>query len=353
MRPIVTDRYNRRAMTRKAISLRDVAAIAGVSVSTASKVLRGQGKASDATRERILEAAARLDYEPNALGQFLAQGRSATIGVLTLNAPGAFTMPVLTGATTTLGARDLSVLVSDSRLDRTLLTATVRKFRARKVDGLLVVGDGSGSAMRSVTAGFTVPVVYAYGVSDDPDDASFVHNGYVAGQIAGRHLVSLGRRRIAHFGASLDDQSARERAEGLQSVLAEAGLELAGGSGFHGDWSRSWGRRAAEDLLASGAEFDAVFCGNDTIAMAAAEVFRQAGLRIPDDVAIVGFDNLAGLMDQHDRTLTTIDPLLSTVGARAAEYLADAIDGGEYVPGVHRVDGVLIEGESTVGPRPA
>ncbi|MFB4350802.1 LacI family DNA-binding transcriptional regulator [Microbacterium sp. CR_7] len=338
-------------MSSKAISLKDVAAIAGVSVSTASKVLRGGGKASDATRERILEAAARLDYEPNALGQFLAQGRSATIGVLTLNAPGAFTMPVLTAATTALGARDLSVLVSDSRLDRAVVAATVRKFRARKVDGLLVVGDGSGTAMRSVTAGFTVPVVYAYGFSDEPDDVSFVHNGQVAGELAGRHLLGLGRRRIAHIGASLDDHSARERAEGLTSVLAAEGLELVGGAGFHGDWSRSWGRRAAEDLVASGLEFDAVFCGNDTIAMAASEVFRQAGLRIPADVAIVGFDNLAGLMDQHDRTLTTIDPLLSTVGERAAEYLADAIGGGAYEPGVHRVDGILIEGESSVGPR--
>lgn len=339
-------------MSKKAISLKDVAAIAGVSVSTASKVLRGQGKASDATRERIMEAAARLDYEPNALGQFLAQGRSATIGVLTLNAPGAFTMPVLTGATTALGARDLSVLVADSRLDRALIAATVRKFRARKVDGLLVVGDGSGTAMRSVTDGFTVPVVYAYGLSDDPADVSFLHNGFVAGELAGHHLLSLGRRRIAHFSASLDDQSARERADGLRSVLAAEGLDLVGGHGFHGDWSRAWGRRAAEELLASGEPFDAVFCGNDTIAVAASEVFRQAGLRIPDDVAIVGFDNLAGLMDQHDRALTTIDPLLSEVGTRAAEYLAEAIDGGEFTPGVHRVDGVLIEGDSTVGPLP-
>lgn len=338
-------------MSRKAISLKDVAAIAGVSVSTASKVLRGGGKASDATRERILEAAARLDYEPNALGQFLAQGRSATIGVLTLNAPGAFTMPVLTGATTTLGARDLSVLVTDSRLDRAVVAAAVRKFRARKVDGLLVVGDGSGTAMRSVTEGFSVPVVYAYGFSDDDSDASFVHNGALAGTLAGRHLLDIGRRRIAHIGASLDDHSARERAEGLSTVLADAGLGLVGGRGLHGDWSRSWGRHAAEELIASGEEFDAVFCGNDTIAMAASEVFRQAGLRVPEDVAIVGFDNLAGLMDQHDRTLTTIDPLLSTVGTRAAEYLADAIDGGEYVAGVHRVDGILIEGESTVGRR--
>lgn len=351
MSAIAAARYDRSAMSRKAISLKDVAAIAGVSVSTASKVLRGGGKASDATRERILDAAARLDYEPNALGQFLAQGRSATIGVLTLNAPGAFTMPVLTGATTALGARDLSVLVSDSRLDRSLITATVRKFRARKVDGLLVVGDGSGTAMRSVTEGFTVPVVYAYGVSDDPEDVSFLHNGELAGELAGRHLLSLGRRRIAHISASLDDHSARERAAGLATALAEAGVELVGGTGLHGDWSRSWGRRAAEDLLASGFEFDAVFCGNDTIATAASEVFRQAGLRIPEDVAIVGFDNLAGLMDQHDRTLTTIDPLLSTVGARAAEYLADAIEGGEFVPGLHRVDGVLIEGESTAVPR--
>lgn len=343
----IAARYNRSAMSRKAISLQDVAAIAGVSVSTASKVLRGQGKASDATRERILEAAARLDYQPNALGQFLAQGRSATIGVLTLNAPGAFTMPVLTAATTTLGARDLSVLVSDSRLDRSLMAATVRKLRARNVDGLLVIGDGSGTEMRSVTDGFAVPVVYAYGASDDPGDASFLHNGRLAGELAGRHLLGLGRRRIAHIGASLDDRSAHDRAEGLHRALDEAGVELVGGTGLHGDWSRAWGRQAAQRLIEAGHDVDAVFCANDTIALAAIEVFREAGRRVPEDIAVVGMDNLAGLMGQRDRTLTTIDPLLHDVGRAAAGYLADAIAGGTYVPGVHFVDGELIEGEST------
>ncbi|OWP23227.1 hypothetical protein CBF90_00245 [Microbacterium sp. AISO3] len=337
-------------MARKAISLRDVAAVAGVSVSTVSKVLRGQGKASDATRERIFEAAERLDFQPNALGQFLVQGRSATVGVLTMNAPGAFTMPVLTGATTTLGTRDLSVLVTDSHLDRTVLAATVRKLRARSIDGLLVVGDGSGSEIRSVTAGFPAPVVYVYGISDDAADASFVHDGYAAGKRAGEHLLASGRRRIAHITASADDHSARERADGLAAALAAAGTDLAPELVLRGDWSRGWGREAAERLIASGERFDAVCCGNDTIARAVIAALAEAGVRVPEDVAITGMDNISGLTGQDDESLTTIDFRLADLGARAAAHLADVIDGQSYEPGLHRIAGDLVAGESTAAP---
>ncbi|WP_378144615.1 LacI family DNA-binding transcriptional regulator [Cnuibacter sp. UC19_7] len=334
-------------MERKAVSLRDVAAVAGVSVSTVSKVLRGQGKASDATRKRILAAAERLDFQPNALGQFLAQGRSATIGILAENAPGTFTMPVLTGATTTFGERDLSVLVYDSHLDRTVVAATVRKLKARKVDGLLVIGDGTGSDMHSVSEGFSVPVVYAYGVSDDAHDPSFMHDGFLAGRLAGEHLLGLGRTRIAHITAAPSDLSAKARADGLRAALDEAGLPLVLGQPLSGDWTREWGIHAARRLLESGERFDAVFCGNDTIAAAVQDVLRASGRRVPEDVAIVGMDNITGLSGQHDGLLTTIDPNLTELGAVAARYLADAIEGGEYEGGVHTIPCTLIPGEST------
>lgn len=334
-------------MAKDAISLRDVAALAGVSVPTASKVLRGQGKVSDATRERILSVAKRLDYQPNALGQFLAQGRSATVGVLTVNAPGAFTMPVLTGATTALGARDLSVLVSDAHLDRALFAATARKLRARNIDGLLVIGDGSSSDIHSVSAGFTVPVVYAYGHSDDAEDASFLHDGYGAGRLAGEHLVSIGSRRIAHVTASDEDRSARDRLAGLADALSDAGLALDPELVHRGDWSQAWGREAAQRLVASGREFDAVCCGNDTMATAVAGVLAEAGIRVPTDVAITGMDNLAGLTGQDDNSLTTIDLRLSALGDRAANYLADVIGGTEYAPGRHVEPALLVAGLST------
>jgi len=334
-------------MARKPVSLRDVAAVAGVSASTASRVLNGQGRVSDATRQRIVEAAERLDFQPNALARSLVSGRSHTIGVLAVNAPGAFVMPVLTGATTRLGEHDLSALIYDSHLDRDLLAATVRKLRARRIDGLLVLGDGSRSGMRSVSEGFAVPVVYAYGVSDDAQDASFLHDGRLAGQIAGEHLLSLGRRRIAHITAWDYDLSARARAEGLSSALDAAGVELVLGHPLHGDWSRQWGVRAAQELLASGAPFDAVFCGNDEIALGVYSVLRDAGLRVPGDVALVGMDNMSGMLGHADTLLTTIDPRLNALGAAAADYLVAAIDGGPYEGGLHSVPCTLVLGEST------
>jgi LacI family transcriptional regulator len=202
-----------------------------------------------------------------------------------------------------------------------------------------------------VSEGFGVPVVYVYGVSDDPDDASFMHDGFLAGRLAAEHLLGLGRTRIAHITAAPSDLSALARAEGLRAALAEAGLPLAGGQPLHGDWTRAWGIEAARRLLAGGEPFDAVFCGNDTIATAVQEVLRESGLRVPDDVAIVGMDNLTGLSGQDDGLLTTIDPNLTELGAVAARYLADAIEGGEYSAGVHTIPCTLVPGEST-GARP-
>lgn len=225
---------------RGRVTLSDVAAVAGVSLSTASRALNGGGRVSTATRSRIAEAARRLDFRPNALAQSFALGRSRTIGILAQNARGAFTEPVLVGAVAHLGSREQACLLYDTGFDPDTMAESVRRLLARRVDGLLVLGDGLRAGMRSVTAEFSVPVAYAFGLTDREGDSCYVPDSRMAGRLAGEHLLSLGRRRIAHITGDAADTAATGREQGLLAALADAGLPPAADT-LRGDWSRAWG----------------------------------------------------------------------------------------------------------------
>ena len=331
----------------KPVTLSDVAAAANVDMSTASRVLRGTGRVSPATRQRILDVASSLDFRPNAQAQFLAQGISKTVGVLTMNAPDIFAMPVLAGLNTEFGLRDVATLLYDAGLDDDALRENVRKLHARRIDGLLVLGSGLMDPIRSFSAEFDVPVVYAFGTSDSRDDAIFIPDGVMAGRMAAQHLIDIGRRRIAHVTAARDI-AAIERAEGLRQVLAENDLEMALGAPLEGDWLRRWGAQAAQRILDSGEQVDAIFCGNDQIALGVYEVLRGAGVSIPDDIALVGMDNWEGMVGSGDNLLTTVDPNLIGVGRAAAEYL-NVVTIDDYEGGVRHVPCSLVLGETTMG----
>lgn len=340
----------RRAAATGKITLSDVAAEAGVDLSTASRALRGEGRVAAATRQRILDAAARLDFRPDARAQFLATGISKTVGVLTLDAPDTFTMPVLAGVNRALGERDVATLLYDVHFDPETLTESVRKLHARRIDGLLVLGTGLMTPIASITEGFDIPVGYVFGRSDDPADVCFLPDGVQAGRLAGQHLIDLGRTRIAHITAGRDF-SAGERAEGLRQVLDEAGLPLALGAPLEGDWQRSWGVEAARRILDRRDEIDAIFCGNDQIALGVYGVLREAGLRVPDDIALVGYDNWERMTGTDHNLLTTIEPDLLGLGFAAATHI-DQARAGEVAPGVHYQPCSLVLGETTQGAGP-
>jgi LacI family transcriptional regulator len=332
----------------KPATLSDVATAAGVDLSTASRALRGEGRVSAATRKRIQETAAALDFRPNAQAQFLAQGISKTVGVLTMNAPAIFAMPVLTGVTSALGELDVATLLYDARTDSAQLKESVRKLRARRIDGLLVLGDGLlQEPLKSISEGFDVPVAYAYAQSDNPADAWFMPDGVLAGRMAAEHLIAMGRTHVAHV-TSKRDIGARDRAQGLLQALSGAGLPLALGKPLTGDWTRRWGATAAAQILAQKAPVDAIFCGNDQIALGVYGVLRAAGVRVPEDIALVGVDNWEGLVGNGDNLLTSIDPNLYAVGYSAAKFLTAATE-GSYEPGAHYESCTLVLGETTVG----
>ncbi|WP_354510380.1 LacI family DNA-binding transcriptional regulator [Oerskovia enterophila] len=322
--------------------MRDVAAVAGVSISTVSKALKGTGRMSEETRQRVFDAADRLDFHPNALAQNFALGKSFTVGILTHKAAGTFAMPVITGVMSTLSKHDIAVIVYDDENDPSSRPANIRKLQARRVDGIVVVGDGTDSLSASITRGFAVPVVHAFAVSDRAEDTSLLPDDREAGRLAAEHLLAQGRTRIAHVTAAAPSRAVRERLAGFRSVLDDAGVQLVTPV-LHGDWSRAWGVQAGNQLDIGA--IDAVFCGNDFIALGLSKTLIGRGVHVPQDVAVVGYDNWSKFGAQ-DHFLTTVDPLLDVLGQRAAERLVAAADSG-LEPGVELLPVELVPGVSS------
>jgi LacI family transcriptional regulator len=321
------------------VTIRDVAAEAGVSIGTASKALNGQGKLRTETRERVAEAARRLGFAPNTLAQALLAGRSFTVGLITTDSFGRFSIPVMLGAEDALGTGQVSVFMCDTRDDPDREKRYVEMLAARRVDGLIVTGRRI-EPRPPVAAGPGVPVVYAMTQPLAGDGPAVLPDDEGGGRAAAGHLLGAGRRRIGHITGPERFLCARKRAEGFGAALAAAGLRPHGGTRF-GEWSERWGREAAGKLLADEPDTDAIFCGSDQIARGVADTLREAGRAIPGDVALVGFDNWEPMVLGAQPPLTSVDMCLEEVGRVAAEMLLAAI-AGEPAHGTRTVPSRLV-----------
>lgn len=327
------------------VTLTDVADLAGVSVGTASKALSGSGRMRPETRQRVLEAARSLDFRPNEQARSLLAGRSWTVGLITTDGIGRFSTPVLLGAEDALGAGKISVLLCDTRGDAIRERHYVQTLLGRRVDGIIVTGRRTDA--RAPLAGLGgVPTVYALAPSTDPADMSVASDDEGGARLAVEHLIASGRRRIAHVTGPAHHAAARHRARLTEDLLAQADLELYGGRVQFGDWSEAWGRRAAHSVLRTAPDTDAFFCGNDQIARGVADTLREEGRHVPDDIAVVGYDNWDTMALASRPPLTTIDMSLGEIGRIAALRLLEAID-GTPTSGVQTVPCKLIMRESS------
>jgi LacI family transcriptional regulator len=326
------------------VTIRDVAAEAGVSIGTASKALNGQGKLRAETRERVAEVAQRLGFAPNTLAQALLAGRSFTVGLITTDSFGRFSIPVMLGAEDALGTGQVSVFMCDTRDDPERERRYVEMLAARRVDGLIVTGRRI-EPRSPVSAGPGIPVVYAMTQPMGEDGPAVLPDDEGGGRAAAEHLLQGGRRRIGHITGPERFLGARMRAAGFGAALAAAGLRPHGGVRF-GEWSECWGREAAAGLLAGEPGTDAIFCGSDQIARGVADTLRAASRAIPGDVALVGFDNWEPMALGAQPPLTSVDMCLEEVGRAAAGLLLAAI-AGDPARGTRRVPSRLVIRQSS------
>jgi len=338
---------NRRA--GRAATLTDVARIAGVSIATASKAINGRDEVAPSTRKRVIDAAEQLSFTPNALARSLTEGRSGTVGLLTSDLEGRFVLPVLMGAEDAFGAGAINVFLCDARGDSIREQHHLKALLNRRVDGIIVVGR-STDPRPSLGQDLPVPVVYAYAPSDDPRDTSLVPDNRAGGRLAVEHLISCGRRRIAHISGDPTFAAARDREIGVREGMADAGLELVGDVLFS-NWSEHWGRDATALLLNQHPDVDGIVCGSDQIARGVIETLRDLGRSVPEDVAVVSHDNWETLATNSRPELSSVDANLQQLGRAAATRIFEAIDGVEAPGGVEQLPVRLVIRGSTIARR--
>lgn len=310
---------------RRTTTLSDVARLAGVSIATASKALNGRAQVRAETRAKVMAAAEQLSFSPNGLARSLLTGRSGTVGLVTHDLEGRFSIPTLMGAEDAFGSGKVSVLLCDARGDAIREQHHIQALLGRRVDGLIIVGARPDP--RPSLGNLPVPVVYAYAPSENPQDCSLVSDNVGGGRLAVEHLVACGRSRIAIISGDSSYGAANDRVAGALDALDEAGLLLVGGQALFGAWTEEWGRGATRGLLAKHPDIDAILCGSDQIARGCLDALREAGRDVPGDVAVMGHDNWEILASNARPPLTSIDMNLEELGRRAAARLFEAIEG--------------------------
>jgi LacI family transcriptional regulator len=300
----------------------DVARLAGVSHQTVSRVLNNHPSVSEPTRRRVQRAIEQLDYRPNQLARGLVTRRSGRLGVISLESQ-------LFGPTSSLlgierAAREAGYAVMVTVLDTA--GASVRSAAAamadQAVEGVLVIAPNEATAagIRRLTP--TVPTVAV--------EAGYGESVAVAAidQLAGarqatNHLLALGHRTVWHIAGPADWTEAQGRVEGWRAALSESGA--AAPPLLRGDWSPASGYRAALELAAR-AEVSAVFVANDQMALGLLSAFHQKGIRVPEDVSVVGFDDIPEA-EFLVPALTTVHQDFDAVGRLAVQLLIDLING--------------------------
>ncbi len=331
---------------KKRITIHDVAAAAGVSISTASKALNNTGRMGDETRERVKRVASEIGFRPNALARGLLSKRSFTIGLLTNDTYGRFTLPVMAGVSEALVDHGVSVFLCAIEDDPALGQIHVEAMLDKQVDGIIASGKRLDKQLPVDLSNLPVPVVYAF-TEGAPDSVTFRSDDAHGATLAVEWLREIGRRRIVHVTGPKEFFSVRERADAYRAVTGDSGEVL------YGIWSESSGHDAVDRLWTrDGEKPDALFCGNDQIARGAVDALRERGIRVPEDVSVIGFDNWEIVAAQTRPPLTTVDMELKELGRQAGLTVLALAEGRPVEPGVRKLPCRLVVRQSCGGKTP-
>jgi len=333
------------------VTLHDVASAAGVSIKTVSNVVRGQGNFSESTRIRVEAAVERLGYRPNLAARGLRSGRLGVIGLVVPDIRNPYFAELADAVMRASAEHDLLVVIEQSDGDRDTELELLRGRGTRMVDGILFSVFGLSSGAEGLAESVTKPVVVlGEPVPGWPTDFVSMHHREGV-RAATAQLIQEGRRRIAVLGARRDEQvgSARLRLAGYSDALGDAGMAIAAELVVDIDlWTRAQGAAAVRGLLDAGVDFDAVVAFNDALALGAIRALEDQGLKIPDDVAVVGFDDIEEARYSAP-SLSTVRPAVQDLAQTAVRFLLERIESDADVepPRGHRAACTLELREST------
>jgi LacI family repressor for deo operon, udp, cdd, tsx, nupC, and nupG len=329
------------------VSIKDIAKSLGVSHSTVSRALRDSALVTPATRERIKTAAHEMGYTPDAQARSLVTGRSRTVGVVVTTIADPFVAEVVQGVETTAHDHGYTVVLSGSGSEPVREIAAVQMLSSKRVDGLIVTSSRIGALYLDHVERLGVPVVlinnhneqsghYTYTVTVDN------HHG---GLLAMEHLLARGHRRIAYVTGPEDHSSDMERMGAYRQALEAHGLPVEPGLILRGNGWPDGGRHALEKLMALTPPPTAVFCYNDMTAIGLMRSARVRGIRVPEALAVVGFDDIP-LAEYVDPPLTTIAQPKVEMGQLAMGMLLNLMQSD--LPASERLSDTVVQGQLIV-----
>lgn len=314
-------------MRLMAASIKDVAKEANVSIATVSRVLNDIDVVNQETKQRVLDAIEKLDYRPNILARSLKTQRSSTIGIIIPDISNSRYPEIVRGAEDLASIYNYNIMLCNTDLDKEREKESFNILREKMVDGIIYMGDSLDEGIRGAIKGVATPVV-SIGAMDDEDEIPSVGiDSYGAATEAVDYLLKSGKKRIAYIG--YDRECAVEQNKmynGYVDALDHAGCydeNLV----YRANLKYEDGVAGIQSLFDKGAEFDAVLCGCDQMAIGAINALRDRGIRVPEDVSVMGFDNieLSGVF--YPRLTTVSRPLydMGSVGMRVLIKLINKI----------------------------
>ena len=326
-------------------TIREVSRLAGVSTATVSRVLNGTSRVAPPTRERVLEAIATLDFKPNTFARGLATNRSGGIGITVNEVSSPYFGAFIQGVERVVRAKGIHLMVSSGYADAALERASVDFLLERRCDGLVVQADAlpDEALIDLVQHGDAPVVVFGRSIAEIAD-ACVVLDNELGGTLATAYLLRHGHRHIGHVTGPLAYADARDRLIGYRRALEAAGIAYDERYVVESTFLEEGGAVAAGRLLERAPELSAIFLANDQMAAGAMRALRERGLRIPDDVSVVGYDDVF-LARYLTPTLTTVRQPLVEMGRAAADLLLARLDGDRREV-VHRFEPELVERQS-------
>jgi DNA-binding LacI/PurR family transcriptional regulator len=316
---------------KKRVTIKDVAQAAGVSTQTVSRVMNNVSYVSGETRQRVEEVVEQLGYRPSTLARSLIQQRSYTLGVVTYGLKYIGPSRTLNGIADKADELGYMLLMKElNNFTANRIDGVIDSLLARQVDGILwavpEIGDNH-AWMEQRMEKIPVPMLF---LAMQPREgvASVVTDNFQGAKMAMQHLFDSGRKKIGHISGPLDWWEAQERRRGWRDALKTAGLEASPQACVEGNWSSSSGEQGIIQLLESFSDMDAVFVGNDQMALGVLREAHSRGISVPDQLAVIGFDDIPESAYFYP-SLTTISQDLQLLGGQAVQNIVEMIQAGQ------------------------
>lgn len=338
---------SKKRVSSSKVTIQDVALAAGVSLATVSKVLNGVPYVSADTEARVRAAMDRLQYRPSSIARSLKSQRTSTLGLITNDLEGIFTMSMMRGVEDVATQQGFSVFMCNSYGDPERERAHLQVLIDKQIDGVILL---NGFRVRERPAPAlplgNLPVVYLFQYTHELPIPSVIPDDYGGAVVATQHLLECGHTRIGVINGPAHYEATHERLNGYRQTIEAVGIAFDPALVRAGKWYENSGYEMAHDLMCLPEPPDALFCMSDSLAVGAMSALRELQLRVPHDISVVGFDNRAFAAHQTPPLTTVILPLME-MGRLAGQLLLQTIQSGQQDDTIHRVPCHLIQRAST------